>query len=400
MGSMKGTSAGTALMTAYNRLNGNIKLPNQIVHELINSGLWNGQNVKFNPHGGVADIQSKGLLAGAELLQQDPAEWFQKFVRPMYDKMGLKKQADRDNYNVKLFGRTGGMLYSQIDRNSGTLANSVDAVRKQKGINSAYDTLMNTFDGKKQAAAASWQKILTNVGEHLLPIVNRGMDAFNKILGGVESFTKNNPGLVKAIAVAMALFAALLVVGGVIAVVVGTFVTLAGIIGGAFTAAIAGAIVIIPVVAGLIIGFWDDIKSGFSAFASAVVGLVSGMWAKVKSYLPSWLGGGGAPLIEKGQATKADQAYYAAAKGGGAPLVDMDQATQADRNYYAAAKGGNTIKTGADRPVKVDANLYLTKSGLQHIANGTGEHLARGASMPLGSGMFDTGLTQTVPGLN
>jgi hypothetical protein len=361
MGSMKGTSAGTALMTAYNRLNGNIKLPNQIVHELINSGLWNGKNVKFNPHGGVANIQSKGLLAGAEVLQQDPAEWFQKFVRPMYDKMGLKTQADRDNYNVKLFGRTGGMLYSQIDRNGETLAHSVDAVRKQKGINSAYDTLMNTFDGKKQAAAASWQKILTNIGEHVLPIVNRGMDAFNKILGGVESFTKNNPGLVKAIAVAMALFAALLVVGGTIAVVIGGVTALAGVlgIGSGLAWVIGGLTVAIPVLTGLLVGFWDTIKD---------------LW----KHRPTWLGGDGAVNP--------------------APTVGVNGATQADRNYYASLNGESpNVKTAAQAGAAgKPGDVYLDGKKVGAVLD---KHLAKGAGSLASSNTFDFSMGQVPAGM-
>jgi hypothetical protein len=375
MGSMKGTSAGTALMTAYNRLNGNIKLPNQIVHELINSGLWNGQNVKFNPHGGVANIQSKGLLAGGELLQQDPAEWYEKFVRPMYDKMGLKTQADRDNYNVKLFGRTGGMLYSQVDRNRKTLLDSEHAVAQQKGINPAYQTLMNTFDGKKQTAAASWEKILTNIGEHVLPIVNRGMDAFNKVLSGVESFTKNNPGMVKAIAVAAALFAALLVVGGVVAVVGGTLVMLGGIIGGALTAGIAAAMVVIPVVAGLLVGFWGDIKSGFTSFASYVVEIVSGMWAKVKSFLPDFLVGASKP-------------------GNAPPAATPDSAPDSPK---AATPADPHVRTAADSKAGgKQGDVYLDSKKVGQVLS---KQMAKDASAPGNSNTFDFTFGQASAGM-
>jgi len=39
IGELKGSSAGDALMTAYNRLNGIIKLPNQVTHDLMKMGI-------------------------------------------------------------------------------------------------------------------------------------------------------------------------------------------------------------------------------------------------------------------------------------------------------------------------------------------------------------------------
>jgi len=40
IGELKGSSAGDALMTSYNRLNGIVKLPNQVTHDLMKMGVY------------------------------------------------------------------------------------------------------------------------------------------------------------------------------------------------------------------------------------------------------------------------------------------------------------------------------------------------------------------------
>jgi hypothetical protein len=82
----------------------------------------------------------------------------------------------------------------------------------------------------------------------------------------------------------------------------------------------------------------------------------------------------------------------AAKDQGGAKLTPGAQARvnagELSPNIKTGAHSGSAGKRG---------DVYLDGKKVGHIV---GEHLARGASMPLGSGLFDTGLTQTVPGLN
>ncbi|MCQ0030386.1 hypothetical protein [Burkholderia glumae] len=53
IGEFKGGSFATAMRTAYNRMNGIIKLPNQAVHELIKAGIWDKSKVELNGNGGI-----------------------------------------------------------------------------------------------------------------------------------------------------------------------------------------------------------------------------------------------------------------------------------------------------------------------------------------------------------
>ncbi|MET3229444.1 UNVERIFIED_ORG: hypothetical protein ABIC54_001618 [Burkholderia sp. 1263] len=221
IGEMKGTSAGTALMTSFNRLNGIVKLPNQIVHELVNAGLWNGKNIQWNSQGGVKNIKSEGLLTGASLLQSDPVEWERKYLEPMYAKMGLVIQRQKDVENARLFGRTGGAEFSLIQQQAQTIARSPEAIRKRLGIGDTAANKNKKFDGQLNIASAAWRNVLNNVGTAILPNATAGLTTLSGILTKLADFARDNPLFVSVIAQGAAVAAAGLLIVGSISLIVG-----------------------------------------------------------------------------------------------------------------------------------------------------------------------------------
>jgi hypothetical protein len=389
MGEMKGTSAGTALMTSFNRLNGIVKLPNQITHELVNAGLWNGKNIEWNNQGGVKNIRSEGLLKGADLLQSDPVKWEKEILEPMYAKMGLTTQNQKNIENARLFGRTGGTLFSLMQQQAPAIDRSPEAIKKRLGVNDSYADLQKTTQGQENAVAANWQNILTNLGTAILPNVNAGLTAFNSILQKVADFTRDNPATTKFIVLGTALAGVVLVVGGAIAMFIGAL----SLIGVPVLAAVAG---ITAIGTALVWAFtsidwaeagremnagWQAIKNGFSSF----FGWLGGLW----SHRPTWMGGDGVvnavPKVGENGATAADRAYYASLHG--------------DSTDSSNAPKTPTIRTAGDKKATVIASLYLTKDGREALAESTAQHIATEGSKGTGSGNFDHGMTMGTPGM-
>lgn len=371
MGEMKGTSAGTALMTSFNRLNGIVKLPNQITHELVNAGLWNGKNIEWNNQGGVKNIKSEGLLKGADLLQSDPVKWEKEILEPMYAKMGLTTQNQKNIENARLFGRTGGTLFSLMQQQAPAIERSPEAIKKRLGVNDSYADLQKTTQGQENAVAANWQNILTNLGTAILPNVNAGLTTFNGILTKIADFTRDNPGFVKFAMYIPLITAGILIVSGAIAMLVAAFIFI-------------GAPILLAVTAVTLLGTalvwifnlidwdeagremragWQAIKDGFSSF----FGWLGGLW----SHRPTWMGG----------------------DGGTAPAVPGDKPSSND-----APKTPN-IRTASDKKATVVASLYLTKDGREALAESTAQHIATEGSKGTGSGNFDHGMTMGTPGM-
>lgn len=68
---LKGSTAGFALRTAYNRLNGIIKLPNQAAHELVGMGAWDNSKIEWNSMGGIKKFNGNPLI-DSDLYARDP----------------------------------------------------------------------------------------------------------------------------------------------------------------------------------------------------------------------------------------------------------------------------------------------------------------------------------------
>jgi hypothetical protein len=379
IGELKGTSTGTALMTAYNRLNGNVKLPNQIIHELVNAGVWNRHNITWNSLGGARNIRSQGLLKGADLLASDPVAWENQVLEPMYKKLGIVTQNQKNLENAKLFGRTGGNMFTLIQTAAQSIDRSPDAINKHEGIDQAYVEQKKTTNGQTVVAVQGWHDLLNNIGTVILPSVNAGLTSFSGFLGSIANWTRDNPGLTRAVAYLAAATSGVLILGGALAV----FTAAMALVSWPITltvAAITGLIALGQWLYGLNwAAIWDGIKNGVMSF----INWIGDAW----KHRPTWLGGDGevnpAPQIGVNGATKADRDYYAALNPPAnintvlhqqtivsrvPPIIPSTPATAA-ANPPTTVKGG-AVRTAASRPV-MQGNVYLDNKKVGVIVDKT-----------------------------
>jgi len=374
MGEMKGTSAGTALMTSFNRLNGIVKLPNQIIHELVNSGLWNGKNIDWNAQGGAKNIRSEGLLKGASLLQTDPVKWEKEVLEPMYAKMGLVTQDQKNIENARLFGRTGGTLFSLMQQQEAPIARSPEAIRKRLGVNDSYADMQKTTQAQQNAVATNWQNILTNIGTAILPNVNAGLTTFNRFLSKVADFTRDNPGFVRFAMYGALMTATVLIIGGAIAMLVAGFLLVGGPVL-LFTSLITGiGAALLALVYAIdwkeagneMTAGWNAIKNGFMGFFS----WLGGLW----SHRPVWMGGDGKSLIGP---------------------ADTNSDSQ-NSESKPAPNGSPNVRTSSDKTTVVHTNVNL--DGKQ-VAEVVSKHQANATTHSTSAGAFDGGMNMSTPGM-
>lgn len=340
IGQLKGGKAGDALMTAYNRLVGGVKVPNQVAHLLADSGIWDASKVVWNNMGGIKTFKGNPLK-DMDLLAKDPIAFYEKDILPIYAGMnggkGLSAE-ERLRENTWIFGRTGGLLFNDIDRQMATIHKSVAANAKALGVEDSAKAAGDTLAGKEIDYQAKWNSLMLELGNAILPIAVPGLQMLVDALHAVTGWTKQHGALARTLVVIFAGLSAAATIGGGLLLFTAAFkglgilipsiagitravamaTSLPGLISGAASAigaglvrfgalfglgpigAIVGGIGLVVAGAYLVYANWDAIKpkllavwdgitSFFSGLGDAIMGGLHSLWGKLKTILPSWI---------------------------------------------------------------------------------------------------------------
>lgn len=196
IGEMKGGAAGDALMTAYNRLTGTIKLPNQVVKQLEDMGVWDKSKIIHNSMGGIKSIVGGpgSQLTDLKLLASDPVEFYEKVIRPKYAAKGMSEEQIQLQNNV-IFGRQGGKMFNLIEKQMHVIDLAAKAFEKQMGIDDASRQTAGTYTGKRVDFDAKWkdfQLALVQDGG-LLDTFTKGLTSLTTFLQKLTEFSNAHP---------------------------------------------------------------------------------------------------------------------------------------------------------------------------------------------------------------
>jgi hypothetical protein len=233
IGELKGSTAGNAWMTAYNRLVGGVKVPNQVAHLLAEKGIWDEKKIEWNSMGGIAKFKGNPLIDMATF-GTDPAAFYEMNILPMYAKMNNGKGLDateRGRENTLIFGRTGGAMFSLIDRQLAVMERSVAAQAKMLGVDDSVVTASKTLSGREVDLEAKWHGLMLELGNAILPTVYSITLRVIDGLKGLTRWMREHEGMTKALVLAFAGFSTLALAGGGLLL---------------FTAALRGFLVFVP----------------------------------------------------------------------------------------------------------------------------------------------------------
>ncbi|MDF7658305.1 hypothetical protein PUG81_04935 [Erwiniaceae bacterium L1_54_6] len=200
IGEMKGGAAGDALMTAYNRLTGTIKLPNQVVKQLEDMGVWDRSKIIHNSQGGIKSIIGGpgSQLKDMKLLANDPVAFYENVIRPKYASKGMSEEQIQLQNNV-IFGRQGGKMFNLVEKQMHIIELAAQAYEKQLGIDEASKQTAGTYNGKKIDFAAKWEDFELVMGRDggLLDTFTRGLSGLSSFLEKTTDMMHRNPELAK-----------------------------------------------------------------------------------------------------------------------------------------------------------------------------------------------------------
>jgi len=197
IGELKGSSAGDALMTSYNRLNGIVKLPNQVTHDLMKMGVWDPSKIELNKMGGIKRFNGNPLI-NSELFSQSPIEYYEKMILPIYRKNNYSEdQIQRQN--ALIFGRTGGKMFNLVDKQLATIHHSVESYEQARGLDSAYGAVGGTYNGKKIDFEKKWENLQLVMGKDggLLDTFTKGLEGLTNTMQRMTEIAHKNPELAK-----------------------------------------------------------------------------------------------------------------------------------------------------------------------------------------------------------
>ncbi|MCA1179784.1 MULTISPECIES: hypothetical protein [unclassified Pantoea] len=197
IGELKGSSAGEALMTAYNRLNGIVMLPSQVSHDLLKMGIWDASRVELNNLGGVKRLHGNPLI-NSQLFSQSPVDYYEKMILPIYQKNHYTDE-QKQRENALIFGRTGGKMFSLIDKQLDTIHRRIDAYAIARGLDDAYGAVGSTYNGKKIDFQKKWQNLQLVMGKDggLLDKFTKGLDGLTHSLKRMTDIAHKHPEMAK-----------------------------------------------------------------------------------------------------------------------------------------------------------------------------------------------------------
>jgi len=197
IGELKGSSAGDALMTAYSRLNGIIKLPNQVAHDLMTMGIWDASKIELNSLGGVKRFRGNPLI-NAQLFSQSPVEYYENVILPLYRRHHYTEE-QKQRENTLIFGRTGGKMFNLIDKQLETIHHRIDAYGMARGLDDAYGAVGSTYNGKKIDFHKKWQNLQLVMGRDggLLDTFTQGLDSLTHSLQQIADIAHRHPEMAK-----------------------------------------------------------------------------------------------------------------------------------------------------------------------------------------------------------
>ncbi|HIH9462823.1 TPA: hypothetical protein ACYU77_002934 [Klebsiella variicola subsp. variicola] len=201
IGEMKGGAAGDALMTAYNRLTGTIKLPNQVVKQLEDMGVWDSRKINHNKMGGIKSIIGGpgAQFPGLQLLANDPIQFYEKIIRPKYAAKGMSEEQIQLQNNI-IFGRQGGKMFNLVEKQMHVIDLATQAFEKQMGIDDASKQTAGTYNGKVVDFEAKWKNFQLALAQDggLLDNFTKGLQGLTTFLQKLTEFSNNNPKFMKS----------------------------------------------------------------------------------------------------------------------------------------------------------------------------------------------------------
>ncbi|AJX62021.1 hypothetical protein AQ938_07010 [Burkholderia pseudomallei] len=213
IGELGGSTVGTGMRTAYNRVNGTMALvPKNVRRELKRLGMARD----------ATGMEQTDALA--RLQASDVIGYVQDIMR-RYEKAGIKTQIDRERENSILFGTNGAKIYNKLMSQMSVIEESLHAYDKAQGASQVVNDPANQKLQAQRRFEKKIEDLQLTIGRDggLLDMLNRGLTFLGGAIERVTKFAEGHPKLTKFAVGGFAFLSMVTIIAGEVLLLGGAF---------------------------------------------------------------------------------------------------------------------------------------------------------------------------------
>jgi hypothetical protein len=216
---MGGSRTGTGYMSSYQNLVQG-RTTARAAEELMRIGMLDPDKVVYNKIGNIKQIKP-GAVKETDMMTQAPFQWMQQVLLPAFSAKGITdKQAVLNEIGAIFTNRTAAQFYSTMYTQQATIEKNMKLNSGAAGIDELTKNAKTTLAGKEIELAKKWNDLLLALGEVILPLAIKAVDALSGAIIRMTAWIGANPGKVKAFTYALMGLSAFLITGGLINMVI------------------------------------------------------------------------------------------------------------------------------------------------------------------------------------
>lgn len=214
---MGGNTVGTAMMSAYQNLYQG-KTTKRTLGNLDRFGLIADRSKVKEDKAGQVSFMDPGALKGADIFRKDQFAWLEQVLLPTLKEKGItEKDQVLDAIGSIFSNRTASNLMSQMYLQRDQIHKNMRLNKGAAGIDQLDAAAKGLPQGKELETLAKVHDLQKEIGEKVMPLYARALEWVANAADRVTKFMQKNPGVAKAMAVAVgALAATLLTVGPIL----------------------------------------------------------------------------------------------------------------------------------------------------------------------------------------
>ncbi|MFZ6730623.1 phage tail tape measure protein [Undibacterium sp. Ji42W] len=209
---MGGDRTGTSLMSAYQNWAVG-RTTQQTAEELHKDGLIDPNSIKYGKTGHITKMRPDALI-NADKYKSDPFKFLMEDVLPKIQKPGMTDNQVISKITTLFSSRSAANLMSSMYLERTNIQKHRDAAKGAYGIDQLNKESGQGVNGQYLALVARRNTLEQQLGEHLLPLVNKGLEMLTSTIQSLTGFFNRHQSVAKALTITFAGLAAVLLVMG------------------------------------------------------------------------------------------------------------------------------------------------------------------------------------------
>ena len=223
-----GQSAGTMLMTAYNKVVAGTGNRTKSLEHMKEIGLLNPSMLEYNKIGMVKGLKSPDGIKGSHSAALNFADWVMTTLKPRLDKQTRDKKTGEIDHikEAQLISgmfpdRNAAKAITEIIQQFSKFTKDAHLMREARDAMAMRLYTEKSWIAQKQAFTTQWDNFVAALGAPMVPQATEALRSINQAMAGIAGWAsaKENAGVLRAVGIGVAGLGASLVGAGAVALI-------------------------------------------------------------------------------------------------------------------------------------------------------------------------------------